>query len=135
MSGGRSHPPTQGHLSVQAREEPRVWGQRADEGRRLKKHSPCQTKQACAVWCEGTANSPFLRLLGASLPGSVLKSFRAEMRVPGPKSGGMVSCEARSHPTRHLYLLIQQTFLEQSLFSDQERACPTSGQSRNQSYL
>ena len=67
--------------------------------------------QACAVWCEGAANSPFLRLLGASLPGSVLTSFRAEMRMPGTKSRGMVSCEAQSHPTRHAYLLIRQTFL------------------------
>lgn len=63
---GTVSPPTQGHLSVQVKEEPSVWGQRAAEGRRLRKHSPCQTVQACAGWCEGAANSPFLRLLGDS---------------------------------------------------------------------
>lgn len=85
------------------------------------------------VW--GRRQQPLLRLLGAIHPGSVLTSFRAEVRMPRTKYRGMVSCEARSHPTRHLYLLIRQTFLKQSLFSDQERACPISGPSRNQSYL
>lgn len=40
---GTVSPPTQGHLSVQVKEEPSVWGQRAEEGRGLRKYSPCQS--------------------------------------------------------------------------------------------
>lgn len=60
------------------------WGQRAAEGRRVKKHSPCRTMQACAMWCEGAASclAPSEAPGSLAIPGSVLTSFRAEVHLP-----------------------------------------------------